>query len=506
MQPYRNLIIGFVLILSLMTGLAVFSLFHLNRMSEDVEKIYNHPFAVSSAGQSIQTLVFAMHSSMKELVHSRDPEFILNKLSKIDAYEQQVLQEFDTLFQRFLGDKSSLEQTRTIFIAWKEIRDQVVELISKGRYEEAAAMTRSHGAPHVGKLLYEVDQFVSLTRTRAENFRTESQLNRDHSITVVLTISIITFALSLLIAIAVIRRISKSQKHLAQRDSLVDQHILLARLDTEGRVLEASHALCHFLSCSQSSLIRKPSYFFDDSEQTFELNHHIWETVRAGDTWEGEIRRVHKDGSTCWADSRVIPEFDQFGEFTGLMNILQDTTNKKLSITDKLTTLPNRRSFEEVMQRQLTELCPLQGAITLAIVDVDFFKRYNDAYGHPEGDKALQRIAGCLLANLRSNHDHAFRIGGEEFALIICDQNKAEAHTTLNNIREQVEALAITHEKNEISDWVTISIGAYWLPGSALLDQHQLYIEADRALYRAKANRNSIELSIHQPARIALGH
>lgn len=490
MQPYRNLIFGFMLIISLMIGLGGFSLYHLNNISKDVENIYNHPFAVSNAGQSIQTLVFAMHRDMKDVVLAKDPQQLQLILEQVNRQEKKVLAEFDVIFERFLGNKASIKQTYQTFIEWKSIRDEVVQLAIAGKTEAAAEITKNKGAKHVDRLLAEVHEFVLFAHKKAIEFRTKSATNRDHSIFVVSAISLITLIFSLLIAIKVIRRIHKSQKELSQREHLVDQNIMIATLDTKGRVLDASNALCRFLDCTKNEIIGKPSQFFDNSDNQENITSQIWKTIRTGTSWQGEICHINQDGMMHWASSRVLPNLDDNYKITGYTNLLQDATNKKLSITDKLTTLPNRRSFEDVLQRELKQAYRHNTSITLAILDVDFFKRYNDKYGHPQGDKALRMVADCILNSLRRPTDFAFRIGGEEFAIIICDQDLHETQQFLEGIRHKVEALEIPHSDSTVSGFVTLSIGAFWAPGSSNPDKTTLYAEADKALYLAKNTRN----------------
>ncbi|EAR62746.1 diguanylate cyclase domain-containing protein [Neptuniibacter caesariensis] len=490
MQPYRNLIFGFVFIISLMIGLGGFSLFHLNNISKDVENIYNHPFAVSNAGQSIQTLVFAMHRDMKDVVLAKTPEQVRATLEQVHTHEQKVLKEFDIIFERFLGNKSQIKQTYQTFIEWKNIRDEVANLALAGETEAAAIITKTRGAQHVDKLLGEVHEFVLFARKKADEFRSQSASNRDHSIYVVSTISFLTLIFSILIAFKVIARIQKAQKELGLREHLVDQNIMMATMDTEGVVLDASNALCRFLGTTKEEMIGKPSHFFDNSDNQNDLSEKIWRTIRTGKAWQGEICHIAPDGLLHWASSRVLPTLDENFKVTGFTNLLQDSTSKKLSITDKLTTLPNRRSFEEVLQREIKQAYRHNRPITLAILDVDFFKRYNDTYGHPQGDKALRMVADCILECLRRPTDFAFRIGGEEFAIVIADQDLQQSQVFLDSIREKVEALEIPHSKSDVSGFVTISIGAFWTRGSDNPDKALLYAEADKALYLAKNSRN----------------
>ncbi|MEW8508461.1 MAG: GGDEF domain-containing protein, partial [Candidatus Thiodiazotropha sp.] len=128
--------------------------------------------------------------------------------------------------------------------------------------------------------------------------------------------------------------------------------------------------------------------------------------------------------------------------------------------------------------------------LTLAIIDVDHFKKYNDKYGHPAGDEALAAISQTILSKMRRPSDYAFRLGGEEFALVFTELGRAESNDFLDNIRHSIESLNIPHATNTASEYISISIGAVTANGRSILDAEQFYSEADKALYMAKNNRN----------------
>jgi two-component system chemotaxis response regulator CheY len=154
--------------------------------------------------------------------------------------------------------------------------------------------------------------------------------------------------------------------------------------------------------------------------------------------------------------------------------------------TDPLTGLGNRLRLGE-------DLAGIDGASRrygrpygLAILDVDHFKAYNDTYGHPAGDRALRAVAGVFAAGLRSS-DHAYRWGGEEFLVVLPEQDLTGATVVLDRLRRAVRELAIEHRAAPRHGVLTVSAGlTCWLPGrTATLDQ--LFAEADGALYAAKA-------------------
>ena len=166
-----------------------------------------------------------------------------------------------------------------------------------------------------------------------------------------------------------------------------------------------------------------------------------------------------------------------------------------LSLTDGLTGLANRRHFDEVLAREGARARRDRRPLSLLMLDVDWFKLYNDQYGHPAGDVVLCQIARILLESVRRPGDLAARYGGEEFAVILPGLDASEAGVMAEHIRGRIEALAIAHVHG-LAGRVTISIGVAEMD---LDDAHAaatLVGQADAALYRAKAGgRNRVEIA-----------
>jgi len=170
-----------------------------------------------------------------------------------------------------------------------------------------------------------------------------------------------------------------------------------------------------------------------------------------------------------------------------------NTILEKLSSLDGLTGVPNRRRFDEVMKREWHRSIRHSTAFSLVMIDIDFFKLYNDTYGHQGGDDCLKRVAAALEDAARRETDMVARYGGEEFAAILPETGSKGAYEVAEALRASVEALNIAHESSKVCDHVTISVGvATWLPekGSG---PEQLLAAADAALYQSKENgRNQV--------------
>jgi len=159
---------------------------------------------------------------------------------------------------------------------------------------------------------------------------------------------------------------------------------------------------------------------------------------------------------------------------------------EQLSVTDSLTQLYNRRYLYRIFPKELQRARRDKKSFAYGILDIDHFKRYNDTYGHPEGDFVLKRVADALNDALRRADDFAFRIGGEEFCFFVTGMNKDEIGYMLEQIQARIAALEIEHKGNEVSPFLTVSIGLAYLDEveSAAIDE--IIKRGDEALYKSK--------------------
>ena len=164
-----------------------------------------------------------------------------------------------------------------------------------------------------------------------------------------------------------------------------------------------------------------------------------------------------------------------------------------LAMQDHLTGLGNRRLLEQRLQQELRQTGRDGGNLALILLDIDHFKQFNDLYGHPEGDRCLQRVADVLDRHMRRGRDLAARYGGEEFACILNGPDLAGGMAVAESIRAGVEALAIPHAGSRVAGSVTISLGvAAGRPARGALSERWLR-DADLMLYRSKnAGRNRV--------------
>lgn len=483
---------GFAAIVAIVIALGIASQKQLTEIASDMDSLYKHPFTVSNAAKSINFHLVSMHRHMKDVVLAQNATQMEWAVTKVAQHERHALAEFAIIFERFLGEQEQINQTYQSFVDWQPIRNEVISLMRNGNQRDASEITTGKGATHVAKLNHEVSELVEFAYSKAELFHGRAIKRKEHALIVNSVFSGLAVILVMAFSVYVFRSLKEANKDRIRRNHLIDQHIMLATLDKSGNIIDASNALCRFLGCLKADLIGRPSRFFDNSENTEKLASDIFKIINTGQQWQGEIQHRADDGNIYWATSSILPNFDEHYNILNFTNILNDITNKKLSNVDKLTALPNRRSFDELLAQELRSAKRHSYNLSLAILDIDFFKKYNDCYGHPQGDAALKQVAQRLMACLKRPNDYIFRIGGEEFAFIFSRASTAESNNFLDILRKEIEALHIQHQESNVSNYLTISVGAYVLSPHETLSAHELYIAADKALYQAKVERNNV--------------
>jgi len=176
---------------------------------------------------------------------------------------------------------------------------------------------------------------------------------------------------------------------------------------------------------------------------------------------------------------------------------IRDITERKqlldLSYHDGLTGVPNRRHFDQQLQMEWKRCARHGSPLALLMADIDYFKAYNDSYGHLHGDECLKQVAICLAGKARRAGDLVARYGGEEFVVLLPETDIEGACIVAGNMRSAVEALNLAHAGSLAADCVTISLGVATVTLFQQGNPHDLISAADRALYAAKsAGRNCI--------------
>ncbi|WP_373082678.1 diguanylate cyclase [Zhongshania sp.] len=214
--------------------------------------------------------------------------------------------------------------------------------------------------------------------------------------------------------------------------------------------------------------------------------------VTSQDSPEEETRGLEV-GAVDFITKPVNPAVVRARVNTHLTLKMQSDALRALASIDGLTRIPNRRFFDERLNAEWRACRRAESSLSLIMVDVDHFKKYNDHYGHLEGDNCLKRVANSLAEGNWRGRDLAARYGGEEFVCLMPDTDLAGAMSKAESLRLQVESLAMPHAESPDAACVTISVGlATIVPSEGKLET-LLLGAADEQLYKAKqAGRNCV--------------
>ena len=260
-----------------------------------------------------------------------------------------------------------------------------------------------------------------------------------------------------------------------------------------------------------------------------DLQKVLTDVVSNGFVKNREIAVFKKNGMPIWCSLTMTAQYNEKGNIKWLDGVIEDITERKqiadtlhlahnelenqvakrtqelmvvnqelqrISFLDGLTNISNRRYFDEILEKEWKRGKRNNASIALIMIDVDFFKAYNDTYGHVAGDECLRMIAGILGASTRRATDLVARYGGEEFTAILPGTDVQGAAIVGETIRINVEKLGIKHENSPISDQVTISVGIAVAKGEWDIMPMDIIAAADYALYQAKdRGRNRIQVA-----------
>jgi len=229
---------------------------------------------------------------------------------------------------------------------------------------------------------------------------------------------------------------------------------------------------------------------------------------KAGTDHEADYRALTKDGQYIWIRDVVHVVRKENGEVDSLIGFMFDITERKdteqklielqkqleeLSFKDGLTGVFNRRMFDSVMEVEWANAKRNRQPLSLIMLDIDYFKQYNDYYGHIQGDECLKRVANVLACVATRSRDFFARYGGEEFILVLPETDEAAAFKIAERCRNMIFKAQIPHEKSLVSQLLTISIGISTITPTRNDEAIKFIATVDKQLYVAKEKgRNSI--------------
>lgn len=231
---------------------------------------------------------------------------------------------------------------------------------------------------------------------------------------------------------------------------------------------------------------------------------------KCGIDHEADYRALHANGEYIWIRDVVHVVRKENGDVEALIGFMFDISERKkteekllnlqkeledLSYKDGLTGIANRRMFDSVLEMEWANAIRNNQPLSLIMVDIDYFKQYNDHYGHIAGDDCLKEVADVLNQAATRSRDFLARFGGEEFILILPETDHTSAYKVAERCRQLIFKAQIPHAASEISQLLTISIGVGTLTPNRLDDPTAFIQKVDRCLYEAKlTGRNRIVL------------
>lgn len=204
-----------------------------------------------------------------------------------------------------------------------------------------------------------------------------------------------------------------------------------------------------------------------------------------------------------FARERMIYLYSMRAKISEKIHRIHNSELLHLSQHDQLTKISNRRTFDEMMEVFYQQTRLEHTSLSILFIDVDFFKNYNDFYGHQKGDDVIFSIAKSIKGAIR-HMDFVARYGGEEFVVLLPETDAHGAYAVASNIFKAVERLEIPHAKSSVSSYITISLGIAVYRGENELSKEEVLKIADQALYRAKQlGRNQIYYQSIRASNIA---
>jgi len=245
-----------------------------------------------------------------------------------------------------------------------------------------------------------------------------------------------------------------------------------------------------------------------EDEREWVVNYCVSQS-KSGIDHEADYRALTKDGNYVWIRDVVHVVRKENGEVDSLIGFMFDISERKkteqeliklqkeleeLSFKDGLTGVANRRMFDSVIETEWLKARQNKQPLSLIIIDIDFFKEYNDFYGHLQGDDCLKQVAETLNNVKARSRDFFGRFGGEEFVMLLPEADENAAWLIAERCRQALFKKQIPHEQSKVSQLLTISLGVSTMIPSQDDEHNELISRADKQLYQAKQKgRNCIQ-------------
>lgn len=277
--------------------------------------------------------------------------------------------------------------------------------------------------------------------------------------------------------------IQKYNNKIKKNMEVIDRYVLFIHLDAKGIITDISKALCELSGYKKEELLGQSIDILYKTPDNIAQKKVYFREIQANHIWEGEIKKIKKDGTIYWVHAKISAELEKNGDIIGYRSFQSDITDKKrieeVSHTDQLTQIYNRLYLDISFNNELSRASRYKRDIFSTIMmDIDDFKDINDTFGHTIGDKVLIELVNLIKYKIRVT-DIFGRWGGEEFLILCPNTNKDEALNLTQKIRVSIEEHVFISEIK-----LTCSFGVTQYQDKDDLDS--MFLRADKALYGAK--------------------
>lgn len=318
--------------------------------------------------------------------------------------------------------------------------------------------------------------------------------------------SYLIFLFSGFILLMIAKERSDTELHRFQRIvEIANEGVMV--FDKNYKILYANDHIAKMLGYTLDELIgmQYSSLFPPQMREIYKKQESL---RKSGEDSVYESYLMTKSGEGHWFLISGKAICNEAGEFEGSFGVFTDINERKanemqlvesnrllteLTYQDGLTGIANRRCFDATLEREYQRHCRTGAMLSVIIIDIDYFKAYNDYYGHVRGDECLRQVGHAIAGSLRRTGDLAARYGGEEFACILPDTGHEEAVTTAERIRQRIAELNIEHKASKVTGIVTASLGVATVRCQPQISPAELVAAADKQLYKAKLLRNIVE-------------
>ena len=548
-QALRKLGGGFAVLMLLMTALVVFGMLRLNGVYEalkeivEVEQIAVHSlYVMHGAARERAVLVH-------KIVQAQDPierELLVQEFYEQASVFVDARGKLEGL-KLPNEERDFIEKIRAAAKTTSPLLHEVIDLVAKGQMSGARRYLSEKALPSQEHLIQVMAQALEHEFRESRGLADSARQQRQQAFWFMAVSGAAAIMLGVLIAWFAINRTSRLVSELVRsRDELhdtyrdlqfqkeaLDQHNIVSITDEAGDITYINQKFIDISGYAREELLGQNHRILRSGHHTSSFYEEMWKTISEGRVWHGVVCNRAKSGAYYWVDATIMPFLDDAGlplqyvsirtDISRLMEAEQtlqrgkerleaevsERTNeltrtngelqseierrkaleehlRSLAITDTLTGIYNRRKFDETLADEVRRSERYGAPLSLVLLDIDFFKKINDARGHQAGDTALKMLGSFIAEKIRS-HDVLARYGGEEFVILA-------PGTGIEGCRKLAEKLRAGIEQHGFAEAgrITCSFGITEFQHG---DTAESFVRrADVALYRAKKNgRNRTE-------------